>query len=569
MRPVTDPAILSQLEGNSRPVTDPALIAQLEGDTGPTLKQRLGNVPFAMQGAGETALQMFTGFAGAVPAAVAGVHNAFREGTPQAYAPAFHAVQEALTYTPRTEAGKGMSGAVGDVFHKYSEGVDYVADRTPGGPLAQTAVKTAGEAIPLVAPFLPGMIRGRRAATERPVTDPALVAELDRPTPQVPAPDAALTAKEPMAGGLKPVNDPAVIAQLEQPVTVRPGEPLAGKAIPERPLYELSPDEIRAELAKSDDAWKATTDELFGAEAERYRSLASRDSGYDAATVMEGKLAPDQYRRLEDAQRAGISPEEANAYLKAYNDARMAETPQELGSSLRWAITKIGEQTDPSKMGFKERAAWYELKSAMEYAKERGWDTAEISRSAIEGAASRFRDPADAAFMLQRFAKTPEARAPLALERPTEAGLRGQAERLDATRLAEQESIRTQEQKALADSQVKDFELTGSERQADINPRQAELRPVDDPALIQQLESANVTEINVRQRKVKPPTIDYQSDSITSAISKLGGLDPSVMQDVAATGKGAFQLSQQERREVRRRDGRATSRTGVFVRTVN
>lgn len=536
MRPVTDPAILSQLEageGNLRPVTDPALIAQLEGDVGPTLKQRLGNVPFAMQGAGETALQMFTGFAGAVPAAVAGVHNAFREGTPTAYAPAFHAVQEALTYAPRTEMGKNLSGAVGDLFHKYSSGVDYVADRTPGGPLAQTAVKTTGEAIPLVAPFLPGMFRGRRPverAAERP----------EAPASPV-APDAALTAKQPMAGGLKPVNDPAILAELEgQPVTVRPGEPFPGKAIPQRPLYELTPEEIRGEIGKSDAAWKSVTDELFGAEGQRYRSLASRDSGYDAATAMEGRLSPEQYKRLEAAQREGISPDEANAYLKAYNDARMAETPQELGSSLRWAITKIGEQTDPAKMGFKERAAWYELKSAMEYAKERGWDTAEISRSAIEGAASRFRDPADAEFMLQRFAKAPEVRAPLALERPTEAGLREQAERLDVIRLAGQDAIRAQEQKALADSQVKDFELTGSERQADINPRQAELKPVDDPALIQQLESANVTEINVRQRKVKPPTIDYQSDSISSAVSKLGGLDPSVMQDVAATGKGAF-----------------------------
>ena len=174
---------------------------------------------------GETLLNMGTNFAGAVPAAVAGAHRAITTGDVTEYPKAFAAVQEAATYEPRTRYGKKATEAVGDAFHAYSTKlVDPVAEATPGGPLAQAAVKTAGEAIPLVAPFVPGMLRSRRKLAE-PIEARAETAPIE-PARTEPGPfsdlmpaEAATAAKPPISGAL-------------EPVTVRQREPLAGKAIP-------------------------------------------------------------------------------------------------------------------------------------------------------------------------------------------------------------------------------------------------------------------------------------------------------------------------------------------------
>jgi hypothetical protein len=187
---------------------------------------------------------------------------------------------------------------------------------------------------------------------------------------------------------------------------------------PRRPLHDMTPDEIRAELGRSDEDWIAATDALFGADGERYRRLSRSNSeaAFDRASELESRLSDEQHKRLEAAQQNGVSPEHANDFLQAHSDARMAETPQQLGESLRWAITRIGRESDPAKMDHKQRTAWYELKSGLDYARERGWDTSEVSKAAIKASAARFGDPADAEFMLSRFAKSESAR-PAPVER--------------------------------------------------------------------------------------------------------------------------------------------------------
>jgi len=353
MRPVDDPALLRQLEG-PKAVSDPKLIEQLEQSDRPSLTQiakeisRYDISPGSLirrggSGIGETLMQMGTALAGALPGGAAGLYEAARG---REYAPAFKFVQDFYTYQPRTEQGKKLSQAIGDIFHKYSQGVDYVADRTPGGPLAQTAVKTAGEVIPLVAPFAPRFIKR------------------------------------------KPVTDTATVEALEKAPEARPTEPAVRPA----------PEAVESPQA----------------------ALELRPA------------APETVRTVEPARGKPV--------------------------------------TDPQVL-------------------------AELDR-------------------------------PLELKPQTEADLRAQSQRISEAERVESEAAGVREQKAVADRQVSEFELTGSERQADINPRQADL-------------VEGIKEINVRERAYQPPKLDTQNDSITTAVSKLGGLRTDFAQDIPSIGAKA------------------------------
>lgn len=116
----------------------------------------LGNIVQGPVGAGETLLQMGTALAGGLSGAAAGAYNAVKNRDIQAYAPAFHAVQEATTYQPRTEAGKDVSEFIGESFGKASSFaerklVDPNIER--GNPKAAIAGKVGAEGLMLFGPL--------------------------------------------------------------------------------------------------------------------------------------------------------------------------------------------------------------------------------------------------------------------------------------------------------------------------------------------------------------------------------------------------------------------------------
>mgnify|MGYP001568125886 FL=1 len=244
------------------------------GETRSRIGSQLMRQPKALYGVVETLTQMGTGLAGALPAAAAGVYSAATGGE---YAPAFKAVQDFYTYEPRTEQGKAFSGLVGDIFEKYSGGVDVVAEATPGGPLAQTAVKTLGEAIPLVAPFTPRIVSGMRRTAK--AAEPVAPVEVARP--EVPA-----------SGELKPLI--IVREEAAKPAEVVRPEPIVPAEIA-KPVEAVKPAEFTFERA-ADQATARGQMELPTATGNRGSTL------YSGIPIEEvGKAVEFAERNLKDA----------------------------------------------------------------------------------------------------------------------------------------------------------------------------------------------------------------------------------------------------------------------------
>lgn len=107
-------------------------------------------------GMGETAAQVVTGFAGAVPATAAGVFESVKEGTIQAFPEAFLELQEALTFQPRTSKGKKYSGVLGEIFELPDELVEeklVEPNIEQGNPGLATVGKVSAEALKMLAPI--------------------------------------------------------------------------------------------------------------------------------------------------------------------------------------------------------------------------------------------------------------------------------------------------------------------------------------------------------------------------------------------------------------------------------
>jgi hypothetical protein len=106
-------------------------------------------------GAGETLATMGTSAIAAPVAGWAGVGQAAKNVISPGMSAADRVAQVkgAMTYQPRTEAGQRGVEQAGTGYNPMNwvgNAADWAADRTPGGPLAQTAVKTGINAIPFL-----------------------------------------------------------------------------------------------------------------------------------------------------------------------------------------------------------------------------------------------------------------------------------------------------------------------------------------------------------------------------------------------------------------------------------
>ena len=129
LKPVSDPALLAQLNGSApagrKPVTDPTLLAQLDAPDQP--QQTDPRAAF-----GEAALNIGTGMLAAPVAGVAGIGTmagrmlGFTDAQP---ADVVENVQNAMTFQPRTQAGQSMAGAITYPLRKLAEAGDVVGDQ--------------------------------------------------------------------------------------------------------------------------------------------------------------------------------------------------------------------------------------------------------------------------------------------------------------------------------------------------------------------------------------------------------------------------------------------------------
>jgi hypothetical protein len=213
------------------------------------------------------------------------------------------------------------------------------------------------------------------------------------------------------------VVDSAAAARdlVEADTKLRPdAPPRTAPAVAQKPIYNMTPDELQtAEIAdRGQDT--AMLKQLFGDDgAKRYNSLqraangtniARADKAIDELALMESKLTPEQQAKLFGTGETGPTYEDFADYRRALGNIS-GDTAAELGESMRYAITKLGKIQDPAKMSPGEQQAFSQLRHGFEIADEQGWNKDEVLQAALRGAAARF-SPEDAAFMLKQFTKS-------------------------------------------------------------------------------------------------------------------------------------------------------------------
>jgi hypothetical protein len=188
-----------------------------------------------------------------------------------------------------------------------------------------------------------------------------------------------------------------------------------------KPLYGMSLDELDNAIAAKKQQEADVDVSLFGEEgAKRFKTLERQYNSnlpltnpekYKQVEVeynaMIDRLTPEQQDQLYGIGEQGPSLDSLKAIREGITQLDF-DSPEALGRSLRYAVTKVGQRTNPAEMSESEQVAYAQLFTAFKYAKDQGWSTKIISEAAIKGSAQRFSDPEDAAFMLQRFMKQAE-----------------------------------------------------------------------------------------------------------------------------------------------------------------
>ncbi len=128
----------------------------------------------------ETVLQGGTGLGATILGGLSGIgQGAWNAIVPKRFegqpaADSVREVQEKLTYQPRTGAGAGMSAVVAAPNEVYAKGTDYLGGKATditGSPLIGAAIKTGGDAVPMVfgAKSVPRSAGPRMTGTYKPV----------------------------------------------------------------------------------------------------------------------------------------------------------------------------------------------------------------------------------------------------------------------------------------------------------------------------------------------------------------------------------------------------------------
>lgn len=228
-------------------------------------------------------------------------------------------------------------------------------------------------------------------------------------------------------------------------VEVKTGVVEAPQAPTRKPLWEMSSAELDTLYERTRESDREVEVRLLGEEgAKRYRALdrkmsnpmtssAEMDAANQAQDQLIATLTPDEYNEFFGIGQEDAPGEETIGEFRRKLQALDIESPEALGESLKYAVTRIGDETDPAKMNLEQQMAYAQLREGFRIAQEEGFDTGKVTAAAVKGAAARFAGPgygdrADAEFMLRRFIKDlpPEkpaqgavAQAKPALEAPT------------------------------------------------------------------------------------------------------------------------------------------------------
>lgn len=178
-------------------------------------------------------------------------------------------------------------------------------------------------------------------------------------------------------------------------------------------LWEMTSNQLDDLLESTRAADSKVEVSLFGEEgAKRYARLQRRanssmasiddsNNAYRQVTEMEDALTESQRNRLFGvADDTYVGPDEIRAFRRGLDDLDDS-SPSALGSSLRWAVTKI-ENVPIEQMPLDGQVAAAQMRRAYELSIQHGWNPNDVLNQALREGAKRF-DPSDVEFMLQRF----------------------------------------------------------------------------------------------------------------------------------------------------------------------
>lgn len=214
-----------------------------------------------------------------------------------------------------------------------------------------------------------------------------------------------------------PPEAPAPAAAPSEPQTQAPGAP---RPQPSKPLHEMTATELRDHAAELKTYDKSAAVEVFGperaAEYERAQRISNStmrgasDPAVKAAdklvSDMERDLTPEQEKRLFGIGEEGADYESIRDLSRKVGWVEGAGSPAELADVLAKPLSDLGDATDPAKMSPSQLEAYAMLRRAQDVMVREGWDAKQVGDEALQRAFKRFSDPEDAAFMLQRFAKS-------------------------------------------------------------------------------------------------------------------------------------------------------------------
>lgn len=224
--------------------------------------------------------------------------------------------------------------------------------------------------------------------------------------------------------------------------TIREGFPTTPQDTPTKPLWEMGRNELDALYKSVKDVDKHSVIEIFGPEKAAQYERAQRtansmdpqraDAAAKVIDSLESELTEAQYNRLVGINQPTLQydVETVKAYRDGLRDLDF-HSPEALGTSLKWALSKVGKNPDPMAMTESQRQAYAEIRYAYEEAVNLGWDLGVVSNSAIKALGSRFADAMDSRYMVEQFlrkadtntsddfgAPPPTSGAPLGLPSP-------------------------------------------------------------------------------------------------------------------------------------------------------
>jgi hypothetical protein len=307
LKPVTDEALLSQLNTTRKPVTDPEILAQLEGPS--FERSKAASAPFLSPPA-ELGASLLSGMVAAPAAGLAGIAGTVLPGESGHGARWTENVKNTLTYQPRRKEVSDTLGFLMTPFEKLAQGADVVGDVANAPDTRKPSVSATAAKFGLDPMQDTRGSPGEKAATAALVNTaiqsaPALLfARGGRPNP---------VGRGVETGAKPPASRPAAASN-------RPAQ--LGRVSDKPPTIDELSTAARDAYSRAREAGVVISDESFGTFKQKVSS-ALKDEGIDPSLHPDATAA---LKRLSETD-GQVSLSQLETLRKIANDAQGSVKP--------------------------------------------------------------------------------------------------------------------------------------------------------------------------------------------------------------------------------------------------